>query len=106
MVLVEGLYTWEKENLTLAAGNIEFKVCEDHAWTNCWPAQNYSLAIAEAGIYTVKITFNAETKDVAAVATKTGDAVVIPTIAMHGNFLGSGLTPITSKSLMAMQLLR
>lgn len=89
MVLVEGLYTWEKENLTLAAGNIEFKVCEDHAWTNCWPAQNYSLAIAEAGIYTVKITFNAETKDVAAVATKTGDAVVIPTIAMHGNFLGS-----------------
>ena len=89
MVLVEGLYTWEKENLTLAAGNIEFKVCEDHAWTNCWPAQNYVLNIAEAGIYTVKITFNAETKDVAAVATKTGDAVVIPTSAMHGNFLGS-----------------
>ena len=89
MTLVEGLYTWEKTELTLAAGNIEFKVCEDHAWTNCWPSENYQLNIAEAGIYTVTITFNAETKEVAAVATKTGEAVVIPTVAMHGNFLGS-----------------
>ena len=89
MALVEGLYTWEKSELTLAAGNIGFKVCEDHAWTTAYPAQNYELAIAEAGIYTVTITFNAETKEVAAVATKTGEAVVVPTVAMHGNFLGS-----------------
>lgn len=89
MTLVEGLYTWEKADLTLAAGNIEFKVCEDHAWTTAYPAQNYQLNIPEAGIYTVTITFNAETKEVAAVATKTGEAVVIPTVAMHGNFLGS-----------------
>ena len=89
MVLVEGLYTWEKANLTLAAGNIEFKVCEDHAWTNCWPSSNYILNIPEAGIYTVTITFNADSKEIAASATKTGEAVVIPTVAMHGNFLGS-----------------
>ena len=89
MTLDWGFYTWEKTELTLAAGNIEFKVCEDHAWTNCWPSENYQLNIAEAGIYTVTITFNAETKEVAAVATKTGEAVVIPTVAMHGNFLGS-----------------
>ena len=89
MALVEGLYTWEKSELTLAAGNIEFKVCEDHAWTTAYPAQNYQLNIPEAGIYTVTITFNAETKEVAAVATKTGEAVVVPTVAMHGNFLGS-----------------
>ena len=88
MVLVEGIYTWEKTELTLAAGTIEFKVCEDHAWTTAYPAQNYKLNIPEAGIYTVTITFNAETKEVAAVATKTGSAVVIPTVAMHGNFLG------------------
>ena len=88
MVLVEGIYTWEKTELTLAAGTIEFKVCEDHAWTTAYPAQNYQLNIPEAGIYTVTITFNAETKEVAAVATKTGSAVVIPTVAMHGNFLG------------------
>ena len=89
MALVEGLYTWEKSELTLAAGNIEFKVCEDHGWDVAYPAQNYELAIAEAGIYTVTITFNAETKEVAAIATKTGEAVVVPTVAMHGNFLGS-----------------
>lgn len=89
MTLVEGVYTWEKTDLTLAAGTIEFKVCEDHAWTNSWPAQNYQLSIAESGIYTITITFNADSKEVAAIATKTGDAVVIPTIAMHGNFLGS-----------------
>ena len=89
MVLVEGVYTWEKTDLELAAGSIEFKVCEDHAWTNSWPAQNYNLVIPEAGIYTITITFNAESKEVNAVATKTGSAVVIPTVAMHGNFLGS-----------------
>ena len=89
MTLVEGVYTWEKAELELPAGTIEFKVCEDHAWTVAYPAQNYQLTIPEAGIYTITITFNAETKEVAAVAQKTGDAVVIPTIAMHGNFLGS-----------------
>ena len=89
MTLTEGLYQWEKTDLTLPAGTIEFKVCEDHAWTNCWPSQNYQLAIPEAGIYTITITFNADSKEVNAVATKTGSAVVVPSIAMHGNFLGS-----------------
>ena len=90
MVLVEGLYTWEKTEQTLPVGNVAFKVCEDHAWTNCWPAQNYVLAIPEAGIYTITITFDpANDNAVNAVATKTGDAVVVPTVAMHGNFLGS-----------------
>lgn len=89
MSLVDGVYTWKKDNLTLAAGSIAFKVCEDHGWDKCWPAQNYALNIAQAGIYTVTITFKAESAEVAAVATKTGDAEVIPTVAMHGNFLGT-----------------
>lgn len=88
MELVDGLYTWKKEELKLAAGNIEFKVCEDHAWAHCWPAQNYSLSIPEDGIYTVTITFNPETKEIAAEALKTGDAVILPTIVLHGNFFG------------------
>lgn len=89
MVLVEGIYTWEKSELTLSAGTIEFKVCQDHDWATCWPADNYKLAIAESGIYTLTITFEpANDNKVSAVATKTGEAVVIPTIAMHGNFQG------------------
>lgn len=86
----DGTYKWEKSNLELPAGTIEFKVCQDHAWATCWPAQNYQLAIAESGVYTLTITFEpANDNKVNAVATKTGEAVVIPTIAMHGNFLGS-----------------
>jgi hypothetical protein len=86
----DGIYVWEKAELTLAAGVIEFKVCEDHAWTNCWPSSNYQLNIPEAGIYTIWIHFDpANGNTVTAEATKTGSAVVIPTIAMHGNFLGS-----------------
>lgn len=86
----DGIYVWEQTGLTLAAGNIEFKVCEDHAWTVAYPAQNYVLNIPEAGIYTIWIHFDpANGNAVTAEATKTGDAVVIPTIAMHGNFTGS-----------------
>ena len=88
MTLVEGLYTWEKTNQTLPAGNVAFKVCEDHAWTNCWPSDNYVLNIPEAGIYTITITYDPANNAVNAVAQKTGDAVVIPTVAMHGNFGG------------------
>ena len=85
----DGTYKWEKAELTLAAGTVQFKVTEDHAWTVAYPASDYQLPIAEAGIYMITITFNPETKAVDAVATKTGSAVVIPTIAMHGNFTGS-----------------
>ena len=86
----DGTYKWEKTELTIPTGDIEFKVCEDHAWTNCWPSQNYVLNIAESGIYTITITFEPDNNNnVSAVATKTGSADVLPTVAMHGNFLGS-----------------
>ncbi len=87
----DGTYKWEKENLELAEGEIAFKVCENHAWTHAWPAQDYKLAIPEAGLYTVTITFNpaAESDQVAAVAQKTGEAVVLPNVILHGNFTGS-----------------
>ncbi len=88
MTLVEGLYTWTKTEQTLPAGNVAFKVCEDHAWTNCWPSDNYVLNIPEAGVYTITITYNPSDNAVNAVAQKTGSAVVIPTVAMHGNFGG------------------
>ena len=89
MFLYSGtIYAWEKYNVTLSAGTIEFKVCEDHAWTTAYPAQNYALTIPADGIYTIMIMFDAASKTVEAFAEKTGEAVVIPTIAMHGNFAG------------------
>ena len=85
----DGSYKWEKTELELAAGMIKFKVCKDHDWAEAYPTENYELAISEGAIYTVTITFNPESKEIVAVATKTGEAVVIPSIAMHGNFTGS-----------------
>lgn len=87
MMLVEDIYIFEQYNVTLPAGNIEFKVCEDHAFTISYPANNYSLAIPADGIYTISITFDPATKEIKAMATKTGDAVIIPSVAMHGNFV-------------------
>lgn len=85
------LYAWEKDSVALTAGDIEFKVCEDHAWTKAWPAQNYKLNIAEAGLYKVSIFFNPEFGDSAvyAMAEKKGEAKVLPNIILHGNFTGS-----------------
>ena len=48
------------------------------------------LNISESGIYTITITFNPEGNAVAAEATKTGDAVVVPTVALHGDFTKDG----------------
>ena len=64
MTLVDGLYTWSKENVVLSAGSFEFKVTVNHEWAEAYPSSNYYVAIDEDGLYNVKITFNAETKDV------------------------------------------
>ena len=89
MFLMYGtIYAWEKYNVTLSAGKIQFKVCEDHAWTTAYPASNYEFDIPASGIYTIMIMFDAASGMVEAFAEKTGDAVVIPTVAMHGNFAG------------------
>jgi hypothetical protein len=89
----DGSYKWEKTGLELGAGTVAFKVVKNRDWNNganAWPAENYTLAIAEAGIYTITITFEpANENAVNATATKTGEAVVVPTVVMHGNFTGS-----------------
>ena len=84
----DGTYKWEKENITLAAGNVEFKVVKDHKWAEGYPEQNYQLAITEDGVYTISITFNAETKEITADATKTGEAEIDPTVSIAGSMNG------------------
>ena len=65
MTLVDGLYTWSKDNVELAKGSFAFKVVVNHSWGEAYPASNYIQTVAVKGIYNVKITFNAETQDVA-----------------------------------------
>ena len=72
MTLVNGLYTWTKENVALTAGSIEFKVVMDHDWNNgvnAWPSENYVANIEANGDYNVVITFNEETKEINFTAT-------------------------------------
>jgi hypothetical protein len=73
-----GLYEWTATDVELTAGQAEFKVVMNHDWNNAWPESNWVLYIAEDGVYTVAITFNEDTKEITAEATKTGD-IVIPT---------------------------
>ena len=70
MTLANGIYKWEKANLNLTAGTIQFKVVKNHSWDIAYPAQNYELNIAEEGEYTITITFDPSNEAVAAEAVK------------------------------------
>ncbi|MBR6115956.1 MAG: hypothetical protein IKP93_00590, partial [Paludibacteraceae bacterium] len=70
MTLANGIYKWEKANLNLTAGTIQFKVVKNHSWDVAYPAQNYEVSIAEDGEYTLTITFDPSNEAVAAEAVK------------------------------------
>lgn len=68
-------YTLVKEGVLMEAGtNYQFKVVKNHDWAESYPADNYTFTVEETGIYTVTVTFNADTKVVSHEAVKTGDA--------------------------------
>jgi len=54
--------------------NYEYKVVKNHSWNEAYPSSNATLTVTETAVYTIDFTFNADTKAVNAVATKTGDA--------------------------------
>ena len=102
MTLVGELYTLVKENLALA-GNVEFKVCKNHGWGNAWPADNYVLAIPENAIYKITVTFNESTKEVAAVAEKTGEVGPVYETVRSGLIAGNYYTICYPKSMTDIQ---
>ena len=69
MTLVDGLYTFTRNNVELTAGIIGFKVVKDHNWDIAYPSENYQGNIEANGTYDVKITFNAETEEITFTAT-------------------------------------
>lgn len=83
MTLADGVYTWEKAELNLTAGTIEFKVVKNHSWDIAYPAQNYVLNIAEDGEYTLTITFDPTTEAVAAEAVKNEPAQAITCLEVY-----------------------
>ena len=77
MELVEGVYTLVKSDVTLTANvTYKFKVVQDYAWTNAWPAQDKEFSVAEDGKYNVTFTFVEESKEVGVKTEKTGSAEI------------------------------
>ena len=84
------IFTYVKEGITLEKGTAyEFKVGKNHAWTVCYPNANYKFTVDETGVYTVTITFNADTKEINHNAEKTGEAgPVTHTYSIVGDLVG------------------
>lgn len=96
MTLEDGIYKLVKTDVTLEKGvSYEFKVAKDHAWDEAYPAENYAFTVEETAIYTVTITFNAETQEITVATEKTGDAQTNPDVSwtVAGNFVGSSWNP-------------
>lgn len=74
MVLDEtsGLFKWEKADVELTEGTVQFKVTKDHSWDTSYPGSDYVWNIPADGTYFASITFDASasTKDVTATLTK------------------------------------
>ncbi|MBQ8722561.1 MAG: chitobiase/beta-hexosaminidase C-terminal domain-containing protein [Paludibacteraceae bacterium] len=70
---------WTKfyDDVQLSAGDIEYKIAKNHAWTESYPGSNAKLNIPAAGKYDVTFTFNASTKAVNAVAEEVVEAPAI-----------------------------
>lgn len=90
------IYEWSKENVTLDGGNIEFKVCENHAWANAHPGSNWVINSTTgdysngAGVYDVTITFNSDAEEINVTITYKGSAVIpnatIETVQLLGDW--------------------
>ncbi|MBR5086629.1 MAG: hypothetical protein IKX31_06455 [Muribaculaceae bacterium] len=59
-----GVYEWTSAETALEAGNVEFKVVQDHSWDVCYPIDNYVVPVEAAGNYTLSVTYNPETNEV------------------------------------------
>ncbi len=78
MTLEDGIYKLVKTDVLLEKGvSYEFKVVKDHAWTEAYPGSNYTFTVEETAIYTVTITFNAETQEITVTTVKTGEAQAV-----------------------------
>ena len=96
MTQEDGIYKLVKTGVTLEKGvSYEFKVVKDHAWDEAYPAENYAFTVEETAIYTVTVTFNAETQEITVNTVKTGDAQTNPDVSwtVAGNFVGSSWNP-------------
>ena len=89
----EETYTLKKTDLKLSKGTYEYKVYKDNSTQESYPNSNASLMISEDGVYDVEFTFNTNTKELSATATRKEGW----SIAGDESLLGSDWDPTKNK---------
>ncbi len=83
-------YTLSFTDVNVTQGPYQFKVVQDHAWTNAWPGSNYNYSINFTGVADVVFSFNVITKDVNVNVTEKSVTPVTPNYYITGD---GGLVP-------------
>lgn len=94
MIGTDSIYTLTKSDITCGKGTFEYKAIPNHQWDDnnsvpSGPNANNSYTLDKDGVYDFVFTLNVNAKTLSVEATLKGSAVVIPSIAMHGNFTGT-----------------
>ena len=90
MLTTDGeVYTLTKKKIKLSQGTYQYKLFKDFSKQESYPSRTASLEIYEDGVYNVTFTFNTNTKELSAIATKT----VVWTVAGDENILGVDWDP-------------
>lgn len=99
----DGSYAWTKTDVTLAAGNIEYKMLEKGTWSG-WqlPVQgNASFTIDKSGTYDLTFTLSADLSKQNVVTTLKEEVEVLPVVRLMGSLTNWGeglvLTPSDDK---------
>ena len=86
----DGSYKLVKEALELGAGNYDYKAAKNNSWDVAVPQDgNQTLTIETSGVYNVTFVLDATCTTLTATATLVQAGEVIPSVSMHGNFLGT-----------------
>ena len=87
MTLVDGVYTWTKQNVELITEDFQYKIVGNHDWGFEWPQgmENFHEYGDFYGIYDITITFDPETEEHACDFTYIGEIPEATTVYVFGD---------------------
>ena len=87
MTLVNGVYTWTKQNVELITEDFQYKIVGNHDWGFEWPQgyENFHEYDSFYGIYDITITFDPETEEHACNFTYIGEIPEATTVYVFGD---------------------
>lgn len=87
MTLVDGVYTWTKQNVELITEDFQYKIVANHDWGIEWPQgmSNFHEYGDFYGIYDITITFDPETEEPNCTLTYIGELPEVTTVYVFGD---------------------